>query len=158
MKSGCDLVFIKELLCLLFHLLTPFCESWTLIFVKFLPWVGCPQTSLPHSISMLKTTTTQVQMESLRPGHAIKLGLDPESSASPRNVVLTSQELSGRHQWGNLSHGPSPFPKGRWGNPPNKTLLSQKADDLILFPVYDFLVLPLKTLPFCNFPELLFAC
>lgn len=48
-------------------------------------------------------------MESLRPGHAIKLGLDPESSASPRNVVLTSQELSGRHQWGNL--GPLHSPK-----------------------------------------------
>ena len=34
-------------------------------------------------------------------------------------------------QWGKLSCGPFPAPKGRWGNPSNKTLLSPKGDDLI---------------------------
>ena len=57
---------------------------------------------LPSNILLLLTfmlkTTTQVQKESLRPGHAIKLGLDTESSTFPRNVVLTSQEFSGWHQ------------------------------------------------------------
>lgn len=51
-------------------------------------------------------------------------------STCPRDVVLTNQEFSSQHQQDNMSHWPSLFPKGRWGNPPNrKPLISLKGSD-----------------------------
>lgn len=40
-----------------------------------------------------------------------------------------SQESSDKHQWGNLSHGPSPLPRGRWVDLHDKTLCPSPLKD-----------------------------